>query len=87
MSLINYRITVETSSGPEKFSGMSELSGGPLRVRCEVPEGHLRDVEADMRLEIADDDRIFVNGYQTWTHSPEFAPGDVQRVFGRKDMS
>ncbi len=84
MSLINYRITVETSSGPEKFSGMSELSGGPLRVRCEVPEGHLRDVEADMRLEIADDDRIFVNGYQTWTHSPEFAPGDVQRVFGRK---
>lgn len=84
MSLINYRITVETASGQEKLDGMAELSEGPLRIRCDVPEGHLRDVEADMRLEIAEDDRIFVNGYQTWTHSPEFAPGDVQRVFGKK---
>ncbi|MBR3301123.1 MAG: alpha-galactosidase [Firmicutes bacterium] len=84
MSLINYRITVQTASGQEKLDGMAELSEGPLRIRCDVPEGHLRDVEADMRLEIAEDDRIFVNGYQTWTHSPEFAPGDVQRVFGKK---
>ena len=84
MSLINYRITVETASGQEKLSGMADLSEGPLRIRCDVPEGHLRDVEADMRLDIAEDDRIFVNGYQTWTHSPEFAPGDVQRVFGKK---
>ena len=84
MSLINYRITVETASGQEKLDGMAELSEGPLRIRCDVPEGLLRDVEADMRLEIAEDDRIFVNGYQTWTHSPEFAPADVQRVFGRK---
>ena len=84
MSLINYRITVETPSGPEKLSGMSELSGGPLRIRCDVPAGLLRDVEADMRLEITEGDRIFVNGYQTWTYSPEFAPWDVQRVFGKK---
>ena len=62
MSLINYRITVETASGQEKLDGMAELSEGPLRIRCDVPEGHLRDVEADMRLEIAEDDRIFVNG-------------------------
>ena len=84
MSLINYRITVETPSGPEKLSGMAELSPGPLHVRCEVPEGLLRDVEADMRLEITEGDRIFVNGYQTWTYSPEFAPWDVQKVFGKK---
>ena len=84
MSLLNYRITVETAAGPEEISGMSEFSGGPLRVGCDVPSGHLRDVIADMRLEISGDDRIFVNGYQTWTYSPEFAPGDVQHVFGKK---
>ena len=84
MSLINYRITVETGTGQEKLSGMAELAPGALHISCDVPEGLLRDVIADLRLEVSENDRVFVNGYQTWTYSPEFAPGDVQWVYGKK---
>jgi len=83
MSIFNYQIVAETKNGPEAINGSAELAQGPLRVVCEAPEGLLRCVKGQTEVIIDPEDRIFVNGYQTWTHSPEFAPSDKQKTYGR----
>ena len=84
MSDFNYQIVIEGKDGPTAISGSAELAQGPLKVVCEAPEGLLRCVKGEVEVCIDSDEKIFVNGYQTWTHSPEFGPSDHQRLYGRK---
>ena len=84
MSKLNYQVVVEAADGPSAVNGSEEFGNGPLHVVCSVPEGRLRCVKAEVEAVIDPQDKIFVNGYQTWTHSPEFSPSDTQKLFGRK---
>ena len=83
MSELRYQVVVEAKDGPQAINGTAELAQGPLNIACEAPEGFLRSVLAEVEIDIDNDEKIFVNGYQTWTHSPEFDPSDRQRTYGR----
>ncbi len=53
-------------------NGCEEITAGALRIRIAAPGITMRDVRAEMPLEAGEEDRIFMNGYQTWTYSPEY---------------
>ena len=59
--------------------GVSELKE-VTRIGVTV-DGSLKKAEAVMKFAVAD--KMFFNGYQTWTYSPEFSPEDRQRTYGR----
>lgn len=63
----------ETSGGVA--SGEVEVSPGcgVVRVVADVPAGALCRVEAHMSWPVEAGERIYMNGYQTWTCSPELA--------------
>jgi alpha-galactosidase len=52
---------------------------GPVHLVCDLPEGILASVTATLDLSMAPDEKIFLNGYQTWTHCPEYGPKDKIR--------
>ena len=83
MSELRYQIVVEAKDGPQAVNGTAEFEQGAVRIACEVPEGLIRSVLAEVTIEIENDEKIFMNGYQTWTHSPEFSPSDKQQTYGR----
>ena len=84
MSLLSFKLLVDTSEGIETVKGDTELLKGVVKVSCEAPEGHIRELSAESMLDIVADEKIFVNGYQTWTHSPEFSVSDTQKTYGKK---
>ena len=84
MADLSYRILIECKDGPVAVIGMADIEDHQLHVVSDVPDGYLRDATGEMELRISPNDRIFVNGYQTWTHSPEFKPDDVQKKYGKK---
>ena len=71
MAELNY--TVELQSG-ERFSGSAEAKG-EVRLAVEL-HGAIRAVTAGMKLELAEDEKIFLNGFQTWSYCPEYTRSD-----------
>ncbi len=71
MSELNY--TVELQSG-ERFTGAAEARG-ELRIALPL-HGTLRAVTATMKVELAGEEKIFMNGFQTWTYCPEYTRRD-----------
>lgn len=63
--------TVELMSG-ERLEGGRELTAGENRIVLALPEGVIRSVKAALGLSLAGGERIFMNGYQTWTWCPEY---------------
>ena len=57
---------------------------GVVSIVCELPAGRIRSVTADMKLNVGGDDRVFVNGFQSWTYSPEYSAND--RIRGLKHL-
>ncbi len=76
--MFEWRVTVDTAEGPRTLSGSCPVEG-TVRVACDLPAGVLNTVRGRMPLTVAKDERIFMNGYQTWTRSPELGPGDRLR--------
>ncbi len=52
--------------------GSAEASGS-VHIRVDTPGITMFDVRGEMPLAVGEKDMIFMNGYQTWTFSPEFA--------------
>ena len=74
MSELHY--TVELTSG-ERFTGAAEARG---EVRVVLPlRGTLRAVTAALHVDLAEDEKIFMNGFQTWTYCPEYTRRDKIR--------
>ena len=81
MSTLRYQITlVRTDGTTVQLSNCCAVTDGAVRVVCEVPEGRLQAVRATMPLRTAGDERIFMNGYQTWTYCPEYIPRIARRA-------
>ena len=63
-------------SGGETLRGSRELEAGENIIQVTLPEGKLESVSGVVELPMAGDEKIFMNGYQTWTFCPEYDAGD-----------
>ena len=61
----------ETSGGVQTGNCTIMENGGALHLTADLPAGTLKAVRAEMPWKMAADERLFMNGYQTWTYSPE----------------
>lgn len=77
---LEYIIELE---GGFRLGGSEDFSGSCLRLRPTLPEGRIKSVTARMNISMAEDERFFVNGYQTWTYCPEQGKHDYTRGMGR----
>ena len=80
MYMLSYQITVETPEGPHIVSGTQEAAGGAVHIAPELPQGKLQSVTASMPLYVAAEEKIFMNGFQTWTYCPEYTTRDYIRA-------
>ncbi len=44
---------------------------GEVHLSQELPMGKVKSIKAELPWKMAEDERLFMNGYQTWTYSPE----------------
>ena len=70
--MLEWRVTVGTPDGSEAQMGRVPFSNGPIHIVCTLPEGTLTRAVATVPLQLADGEKIFMNGYQTWTNCPEY---------------
>ena len=73
---LKWTITVEQKDGPTALAGRAVLpeKGGALHVAPTLPEGAIQSVEAVLPLPLEKGEKVFMNGYQTWTNCPEYGP-------------
>ena len=69
MSELNWR--VELTDG-RSFAGTEQVTAGAVHIRCLLPEGIIRSVTGEMCFPAAEDERVFFNGFQSWSYSPEY---------------
>lgn len=69
----------QTSGGSQSgLLGVSARSGA-MHIRAKLPAGTLQSVTAGVPWHMGEDERLFMNGYQTWTYSPELGKYDKLR--------
>lgn len=73
--LMKYVVRVRTEKSPVLLSGKRELEQ-ENRIVLPLPEGHIESVTAAVRVELAEKEKIFMNGFQTWTYCPEYMQTD-----------
>lgn len=69
--------SVELESG-EGFTGTAAAEG-EVRILVELPEGRLKSVTAQVHIPRRETDRVFLNGFQSWSHCPERGRKDILR--------
>ena len=81
MTALKWRIQIAQKDGPTVLMGKTELpeKTGELHLVPSLPEGTIESVSAVLPLELEKGERVFLNGYQTWTHCPEYGPKDRLR--------
>ncbi len=75
MTKLCWDVTVDGSH----VSGKADWETGICRVRCEIPAGKIHSVTAALPWEMGEEERLFMNGYQTWTYCPEYQKWDKIR--------
>lgn len=65
--------------GGKTLSGAVSAPAGAVRIRCEAPAGAIQNITAALPWEMGEDERLFLNGYQTWTYCPEYQKRDKLR--------
>ena len=63
-------------AGGQSLRGSRELEAGKNIISLSLPEGKLESVSGVVELPITGDEKIFMNGYQTWTFCPEYTAED-----------
>ena len=63
----------ETSGGVQTGNCTVTENGGALHLTADLPAGTLKAVRATLPWTMEADERLFMNGYQTWTYSPELS--------------
>ena len=82
--MLDWRVTVDTARGPETVSGQCPAEG-EVHLICGLPKGRLKSVRAAMALAAGETEKIFMNGYQTWTWCREM--GRDERLHGLNGVS
>ena len=65
--------------GIEKREEGKALLGEPLHLSKPLHNAIIKSVEGIIDVNISDDDRFFLNGYQTWTYSKEMDRNGKER--------
>jgi alpha-galactosidase len=61
----------QTTGGKQQGSVTVSGRDGALHLAADLPAGTLKSVRAELPWKMDAADRLFMNGYQTWTYSPE----------------
>ena len=72
-SMLQWKIKLNDGT---QLLGAEPFRAGRIRITADVPEGHFASVVARVYLPTADDVRIYMNGYQSWTYCPEYSKTD-----------
>ena len=70
-----------TASAEEAIRGAGSAGGGEPPGAF-AAGGKLESVCARGKLSLGETEKIFMNGYQTWTYCPEYAPTDYTQGVG-----
>ena len=62
---------IESADQKIKLQGNENWQDEALHIHVTTAQMILGKVEAKLSVPIAKDEKIFMNGYQTWTYSPE----------------
>ena len=79
---LTYTIRYFCGHGPEELRGSIELRPGVNRVTPVLPRSKLYRVSAELHRQGSERERIFMNGFQSWTYCPEY--GRLNRI---RDLS
>lgn len=79
--MINYQIKFKNGY---TIAGKQELIQGENRINVPLPKGQLVSVSADIKLALQAKEKIFMNGFQTWTYCPEYEQHD--KIHGLKHL-
>lgn len=79
--MIDWNIVVATPLGLKRLSGKTALpkGGGAVSVICSLPQGTIKSVRAELSVKVSKEEKVFMNGYQTWTYCPEYGKNDKIR--------
>ena len=78
--MINWRVKIETEKGIRPLNGKAKVPvNDSLNIVCYMPQGRIKSVKAELALSVSEEERIFMNGYQTWTNCPEYQKNDKIR--------
>lgn len=72
-----------TDTGTAEHRIQIEPDAGRIYLSLPLPEGMLQSVEAELPWTMETDEKLFMNGYQTWTCCPELGKWDIQRGLKR----
>ncbi len=74
---ITWKAEIDTADGRKVLTGLERFDwNSALHIAAELPEGVISSVTARLPLAALENDRIFMNGYQTWTSCPEYGVHD-----------
>ena len=76
--MLDWRVSVQEPDGPTVCAGRAK-SAGVVHIACTLPAGTLKEVKATLAVDMAEDEKVFMNGYQTWTNCPEYGKHDKIR--------
>ncbi len=71
-----FTIEIQEKDGPTVIRGSEEFTSGQHPIVCKLPEGRIRSAKAVLPLSVGEGEKIFMNGYQTWTSCPEYTRQD-----------
>ncbi len=74
----NIHWEAETTGGV-KSGDTSITQQGEVHISEDLPEGTVKSIKAEMKWKMDEDELVFMNGYQTWTYSPELRKDDKLR--------
>ena len=66
---IRYQVTLKHHA---PVSGEHPVADGAMHIAKELPEDEILSCEASLSVPFGPDDRVFMNGYQSWTYCPEY---------------
>ena len=68
-----------TTAGDYDDTATIPAGQGALHLTAALPAGTLENATATLPWAMAEDEKLFMNGYQTWTECPELSKWDKQR--------
>lgn len=59
------------TTGGVKEGDYSIKEGGEVHISASLPPGEILSIKAELPWKMKDGEKLFMNGYQTWTYTPE----------------
>ncbi len=73
------KIEWRIETGNNVIEGTESTEQQIIRVRHDAPKGIIKKITALLPCDMGDNERLFMNGYQTWTYCPEYKKTDKIR--------